>query len=129
MISGMIDSVSFWYESLGSTERKVVKWVTYASLGATLWRLAAAYLKVANPSAGQVLMALLDLVSLPFRWALSLLGEVLGTLGFSTVESVTDRLVGDWSGGGVQQGILGEMWQLFDNALQGGPTPRDPGAP
>lgn len=113
----MVSDIRFWYDGLNPMVQKAIKWTSIAGMIATAWRLVAAYLSMPDATALDILNGLLDLVSMPFRWALSVIGEVLGALGFKKTEAVLDRLIGDWDGDGKREGIGGEAFGVIDKAI------------
>lgn len=113
--------IKLWYDSLSETMRNVIKGLAGTGIAVTLWRLARSYADATGQGGLSLLTVFLDLISLPIRWAVSIVGDVLGALGLERVAEVTDGIVGDWSEGGEKQGVIGELVQMVDNALRDTP--------
>lgn len=120
-LTGAIQSIELWHARQPSWLKHILTGAFIASVGGTLYRLVQAYMGTASPSPWEMFVSLLDLLSIPWRWALSLIGEVFGFLGFDKFELVTDHLVDDWSGGGLKQGVGGEALAMLGNIFKAAP--------
>lgn len=115
----MLAQARMKYDNLGPVAKPIVKWTGIIGLGVTAWRMAMAWLGSDSASPWDVIGAIFDLISMPFRWPLSIIGDGLGKLGFTTFEKVTDQLIGDWDGDKKREGIGGEVVGFLDKVIGG----------
>lgn len=113
----MWQAIKYEYDNLNPTAKAAVKYTGIVGLAVTAWRTAMAF--VDSPDAGvmDVLNAIADLVSLPWRFALSLIGDLAGAIGLEGFESVTDRLIADGDGDGKREGVGGEFVGMINKVV------------
>jgi hypothetical protein len=103
MIKDAYNTVADFYEDL-PTPVKVAVWIGAGTATART----VSNLGNLHPLIGGVI----DILALPFEIAISAAGDIVGVF-VPAVESVTDPLIGDWSGSNGQQGAIGELYQMI----------------